>query len=187
MKKTERRSVFLLGKGKDIRLCPIMGLGQKKSTRIDFLVLHRLLSQCAEQVLEYGDMQLFVHNYAGDEVFERRVGYALDSATIFGDCLPFRLDIGTKNSDGIFDVIDVATRPKTRASRNDRVATCHYDCFTEKFVMVHLRNCNAHKSVTYLGIFRVQYVMLVYVLHNSGCFALTATVVVYKTADFFGR
>lgn len=155
MKKTERRSVFLLGKGKDIRLCPTMGVGSKKSTRIDFLVLHRLLSQCAEQVLKYGNMQLFVHNYAGDEVFERRVGNALDRATIFGDGLPFRLDIGTKNSDGIFDVIDVASRPKTSTSRNDRVATCHYDCFAEKFVMMHLRNSNAHKSVTYLRVFGI--------------------------------
>lgn len=155
MKKTERRSVFLLGKGKGIGLCPIMGLGSKKSIRIDFLVLCRLLRECGEQVLEYGDMQLFVHDYAGDEVFERRVGNALDSATIFGDCLTFRLDIGTKNSDGIFDVIDVATRPKTRAPRNDRVATCHNDCFTEKFVVVHLRNGNAHERVAYLGIFGI--------------------------------
>lgn len=187
MKKTERRSVFLLGKGKAIGLCPTMGVRSKKSIRIGFLVWRRLLRQPAEQVLEYGDVQLFVHYYAGDEVFERRVGYAFDSATIFGDCLPFRLDIGTKNSDGIFDIIDVATRPKTRASRNDWVTACHNYCFTEKFVMVHLRNSNAYERISYLGVFRVQYVMLVYVLHNCRGFALTTAVVVYKTADFFGR
>ena len=155
MKKTERRSVFLIGKGKDICLCPIMGLGSKKSIRIDFLVFHRLLSQCAEQVLEYGNMQLFVHNYAGDEVFERRVGYALDSATIFGDCLPFGFDIGAQDRGGVFDIIDVATRPKTRASRNDRVTARHCDCFAEKLVVVHLRNGNAHERVAYLGILSI--------------------------------